>query len=87
MNRSRHTTFVMGLRDGDRENQNDAFNASAARVSACRNLLRLGSGWARLLENAVDAGGRLPEGELNEGGRAINIPGGALTIHNLIRLD
>jgi hypothetical protein len=26
-------------------------------------------------------------GELNEGGRAINIPGGALTIHNLIRLD
>jgi quercetin 2,3-dioxygenase len=26
-------------------------------------------------------------GQLNEGGRAINIPGGALTIQNLIRLD
>jgi 8-hydroxy-5-deazaflavin:NADPH oxidoreductase len=26
-------------------------------------------------------------GQLNEGGRAINVPGGALTIQNLIRLD
>lgn len=26
-------------------------------------------------------------GQLNEGGWAINVPGGALTIHNLIRLD
>jgi predicted dinucleotide-binding enzyme len=26
-------------------------------------------------------------GMLNEGGRAISVPGGALTIHNLIRLD
>jgi hypothetical protein len=26
-------------------------------------------------------------GQLNEGGRAINIPGGALTIQNLIRLE
>jgi predicted dinucleotide-binding enzyme len=26
-------------------------------------------------------------GQLNEGGRAINVPGGGLTIQNLIRLD
>jgi 8-hydroxy-5-deazaflavin:NADPH oxidoreductase len=26
-------------------------------------------------------------GQLNEGGRAINIPGGTLPIQNLIRLD
>jgi hypothetical protein len=26
-------------------------------------------------------------GQLNEGGRAINVPGGALTNQNLIRLD